>query len=251
MSIAFITGGAGGLGQAICARAATAGYRVCVVDRELEAARVVASRFPSAIGIEADVTDEASVEAALDAAGGVPDLVVNNAGIARFGPLLSLSLGDFRAVIDVNLVGCYVVARAAARRMAARGSGAIVNITSIGGIAAAPNVGAYAPAKAGLAHLTELMSLEWGPLGIRVNAVAPGFIDAGLSAPFFKNPAIRELRGNAVPTRRLGTAEDVANAVVWLGSAEASYVNGHELVVDGGVVNSVLAHLPREPQAKA
>ena len=97
------------------------------------------------------------------------------------------------------------------------------------------------------ARLTEQMALEWGPLGLRVNAVAPGFIDAGISAPFFANPAVRELRSRAVPMRRLGTAADVAEAVMFLASDEASYVNGHELVVDGGVVSSLLLQLPREP----
>jgi NAD(P)-dependent dehydrogenase (short-subunit alcohol dehydrogenase family) len=128
-----------------------------------------------------------------------------------------------------------------------RGRGNIVNITSINSITPGPNAGAYPAAKAGLARLTEQMALEWGPLGLRVNAVAPGFIDAGISAPFFANPAVRELRSRAVPMRRLGTAADVAEAVMFLASDEASYVNGHELVVDGGVVSSLLLQLPREP----
>ena len=98
-----------------------------------------------------------------------------------------------------------------------------------------------------MARLTEQMGLEWGPLGIRVNAVAPGFIDAGISTPFYANPVVRELRGKAVPIRRLGTAMDVAHAVLFLASEEASYINGHEIVVDGGVVSSVLMQLPREP----
>jgi NAD(P)-dependent dehydrogenase (short-subunit alcohol dehydrogenase family) len=90
------------------------------------------------------------------------------------------------------------------------------------------------------------MALEWGPGGVRVNAVAPGFIDAGMSAPIYANPRVRELRGAAVPVGRLGTAADIANAVLFLASDEGAYINGHELIVDGGVVNSVLARLPRE-----
>ena len=90
------------------------------------------------------------------------------------------------------------------------------------------------------------MALEWGEYGIRANAIAPGFIDAGMSKPFFENPRVRELRGNAVPLKRLGTAEDIANTVVYLGSDAASYINANEIVVDGGVIHSVLMHLPRE-----
>ena len=94
------------------------------------------------------------------------------------------------------------------------------------------------------------MAVEWGPLGLRVNSVAPGFIDAGLSVPFFANQAVRDLRGKAVPTRRLGTAADIADAVIFLGSDAASYVNGHQLVVDGGASRALLALLPREAPAK-
>jgi NAD(P)-dependent dehydrogenase (short-subunit alcohol dehydrogenase family) len=94
--------------------------------------------------------------------------------------------------------------------------------------------------------MTELMSVEWGPYGIRVNAVAPGFIDAGMSAPFFKDEAVREKRTGGVPLGRLGTAADVAQTVLYLGSEEATYITGQEIVIDGGVINSVLAQLPRD-----
>ena len=173
-------------------------------------------------------------------------LVVNCAGIARFGPLIDQTLADFRRVLDVNLTGGFIVGRAAARRMVARGSGSIVNVTSINGISPAPNSGAYPASKSGLAALTELMAVEWGPLGLRVNAVAPGFIDAGLSTPFFANQSVRKLREQAVPTRRLGSAADIADAVVFLASDGASYINGHQLVVDGGASRALLALLPRE-----
>jgi short-subunit dehydrogenase len=160
---------------------------------------------------------------------------------------MDMSLADFSLVMNVNLVACYVVARACARGMQQRGSGSIINITSVNSITPGPGAGAYPAAKAGLARLTEQMALEWGPLGLRVNAVAPGFIDAGISTPFYANPVVRELRRKAVPVGRLGTAQDIAQAVMFLASDEASYINGHELVVDGGIVSSVLLQLPREP----
>jgi NAD(P)-dependent dehydrogenase (short-subunit alcohol dehydrogenase family) len=254
MKHAFVTGGGGDIGAAIGLRATAAGYRVCLVDQDDQRVKAHAARLSGAVGLQCDVTDEASVEAALDAAiqqiGSVPDLVVNCAGIARFAPLIDQTLADFRRVLDVNLTSGFIVGRAAARRMLARGSGCIVNVTSINGISPAPLSGAYPASKSGLAALTELMAVEWGPLGLRVNSVAPGFIDAGLSAPFFAHQAVRDLREKAVPTRRLGTAADIAEAVVFLGSDAASYVNGHQLVVDGGASRALLALLPREAPVK-
>jgi NAD(P)-dependent dehydrogenase (short-subunit alcohol dehydrogenase family) len=90
------------------------------------------------------------------------------------------------------------------------------------------------------------MSIEWGPLGIRVNSIAPGFIDAGMSKPFFENQKVREKRSSGVPLRSLGQASDITNAVLFLDSERAKYITGNEIVVDGGVTNSVFAHLPRE-----
>jgi NAD(P)-dependent dehydrogenase (short-subunit alcohol dehydrogenase family) len=254
MKHAFVTGGGGDIGAAIGVRAAQAGYRVALVDQDGNRARERAAAIAGAVGLACDVTDEASVHAALDAAqaafGTVPDLVVNCAGTARFKPLIDQTLDDFRRVLDVNLVSGFIVGQAAARRMAQRGSGSIVNITSINGITPAPNSGAYAASKAGLAALTELMAVEWGPMGLRINAVAPGFIDAGLSAPFFANQTVRDLRCLAVPSRRLGRSEDIAEAVIFLASDAASYINGHQMVVDGGATRALLALLPREAPAK-
>jgi NAD(P)-dependent dehydrogenase (short-subunit alcohol dehydrogenase family) len=245
--IALVTGGGGGLGAAICELAGRKGYQVVVADQHLDTARAVAANIPGARPEALDVTREAEVEALLDRLEAAPALVVNNAGIGRFGPLMDMSLEQFESVLRVNLLSCFIVGRACARRMAPRGSGSIVNITSINSITPGPGAGAYPAAKAGLARMTEQMAIEWGPLGLRVNAVAPGFIDAGLSAPFFANASVREMRGRAVPTRRLGLPMDIAQAVMFLASDEASYINGHELVVDGGVVSSLLAQLPREP----
>lgn len=239
----IVTGGARGLGAAIAAAAAAAGYRVATID--------VADPPPDPVGdggIErfvASVADEEAVEAVLDAFG-TPDVVVNNAGIVRFAPLLDLSADDVRAVLEVNLLGTFLVARSAARRWIATGArGAVVNITSMNGVAAGPNAGAYGPSKAAVALLTAQMALEWGAYGIRVNAVAPGLIDAGMSEPIYADPASRLARESKVPLGRLGTAADIAEAVLFLASDEAAYVHGQNLLVDGGVTGSVIAHLPR------
>lgn len=245
LKTAIITGGTGDIGAATAKLLADQGWHVGLLDVDADRLARVSGSIPNTTGHVCDVTDEHAVKGALDAFGHVPDLVVNNAGAGRFGPLLDMALEDFKLVLDVNLVGAFLVARTAAQAMAKRGSGTVINITSINSITAGPGSGAYPASKSGLAKLTEQMAQEWGPLGLRVNAIAPGFIDAGLSTPFFKDKDIRSQRENAVPIRRLGLAEDIANAVAFLASDSASYVSGHQLVVDGGVAMSLLSQLPR------
>lgn len=246
---ALITGGAGDIGLAIARQLAADGWGIGLLDLDAGAVAKAAATIPGARGVVADVTDEASCVAAVAGFGAV-DLLVNNAGIGRFGALHELSTADFRKVIEVNLVGPYIMAKACAQGMIARRRGVIVNITSVNALTPGPGSGGYPAAKAGLARLTEQMALEWGPFGLRVNSVAPGFIDGGISTPFYKDPAVRALRGNAVPVRGLGQCEDIANAVAFLASDKARYISGHQLVVDGGVVPSVLMQLPREPKGQ-
>lgn len=241
----LVTGAARGLGATIAAAAAEAGYRVGAIDVELPANGQQHVGPGSIEHLVASVDDEAAIERVLDSFG-TPDVVVNNAGIVRFGPLLDQSLSDMRAVLDVNLLGTFVVARAAARRWVAEGrKGAVVNLTSMNGVAPGPNAGAYGSSKAGVALLTAQMALEWGRHGIRVNAVAPGLIDAGMSTPIYADPVTREARESKVPLGRLGTAQDIAGVVLFLASDTAAYITGQNLVVDGGVTSSVIAHLPR------
>lgn len=244
MKTALVTGGSGDIGRAIGKTLIADGYRVGLLDLD-QAAVADAADEMGAVALVADVADEPAVERALETFGAVPDVVVNNAGIGRFASLLEMPIETFRLQLDVNLTGAFIVARAAARGMVARRSGVILNITSINAITTGPGTGSYPAAKAGLAKLTEMMALEWGPSGVRVNAIAPGFIDAGISTPFYVDPDVRAARGGAVPSRRLGLSEDIANAVSYLASDKASYVNGHHLVVDGGVSVSLLTQLPR------
>ena len=238
----LVTGGARGLGSAIALAGAGAGYRVGVIDVLAMEARNGAHPV---VGFVGSVSDEAAVESALDEFG-TPDVVVNNAGIVRFGPLVDHALDDFRAVVEVNLIGTFIVARAVARRWIDDGRpGVIINVTSMNGVAAGPNSGAYGPTKAAIALLTSQMAIEWGPAGIRVNAVAPGLIDAGMSEPIYADPATRQIRASKVPLGRLGTATDIADVVLFLASDQASYIHGQNITVDGGVTGSVIAHLPR------
>ncbi len=255
----IVTGGARGLGAGIAGAAARAGYRVGVIDTEpatvdeaaddeaaCSGARSAGDDRPMGVAtFEASVVDEASVAEALQAFG-TPDVVVNNAGIVRFGPLLDHTVDDFRAVVDVNLIGAFVVARAAARRWVAEGRpGCVINVTSMNGVAAGPNAGAYGASKAGLALLTSQMALEWGLAGIRVNAVAPGLIDAGMSSPIYADQDTRRARESKIPLGRLGTEADISDVVLFLASDDARYVHGQNLMVDGGVTGSIIAALPR------
>jgi NAD(P)-dependent dehydrogenase (short-subunit alcohol dehydrogenase family) len=246
MKRALVTGAARGIGKAIATRLGAEGWTVALLDVSQSEAEVAAADIDGAVGLGADIADEASVEAALDAFGGPLDLVVNNAGIVRFGPLLDLAVEDFAVVTRVNLVGTFTVARAAARRMRdANTRGSIVNITSMNGVAPGPNGGAYGATKAGIALLTQQMAIEWGPYGVRVNAIAPGLILAGMSDPIYADPEIREARESKVPLGRLGTSDDIASLVVFLASTESSYITGQNILVDGGVTMSMIANLPR------
>jgi NAD(P)-dependent dehydrogenase (short-subunit alcohol dehydrogenase family) len=250
---AVVVSGAGnGLGASIARAAATAGWTVGVLDCDAAAVEHVTQDLGTqAVPLVADTTDEGALDAALDAfaeATGqlAPDALVANAGIVRFGPLIDLDPTDWRDVVEVNLTGTFFTARAVARRMLAAGStGAIVTVTSMNGVAAGPNAGAYGATKAGIARLTTQMALEWGPHGIRCNAVAPGLIDGGMSEPIYADADIRRRRASRVPLGRLGTSDDVAGVVLFLLSDAAGYVNGTELLVDGGVTASVISALPR------
>lgn len=238
MKTAIVTGAAGGIGSSICRRLELEGYRVVRID--------VAG--PD-IDLALDITDATAVDTAIAALDDAPSVVVNNAGIVRFGPLLTMSHADFRSVVDVNLIGTFNVARAAAVRMIADGiAGTIINITSMNGVAPGPNGGSYGATKSAVALLTQQMAIEWGAQGIRVNAIAPGLINAGMGAPIYADPQARAAREGAVPLGRLGSGDDIANVVAFLCSPDASYITGQNLLVDGGVTMSVISRLPR-PQS--
>lgn len=242
---AVVTGAGAGLGASIAKRLASEGYAVALLDQDGDAASRRAEELTGASAFQVDVSNPEQVADVFSRIGAV-HLLVNNAGIARFGPLLEQSPADMQAVINVNLMGTALCAQQAAKQMTERGAGCIINLSSINAVTPGPNVGLYAATKAAVHNLTILQALEWGPMGVRVNAIAPGFIDAGMSAPFFEQASVREKRAGGVPLKRLGQADDVVNAVVYLQSEAAQYVSGHQLVVDGGVVGSLLAHLPRD-----
>lgn len=239
MKTAWITGAARGIGLATTKRFLAEGWAVAMFDIEAEqlAQSVAALDQPErTLALPGDVSDPASVEsavAAIRARFGRLDALVNNAGIAVFGPILQTSLEDWKRVMDVNLTGPFLTGQAAAPVMAENGGGAIVNITSISGLRASTLRVAYGTSKAGLAHLTKQQAVEYASLGIRVNAVAPGPVDTAM-AKAVHTPEIRADYHDAMPLNRYGLESELANAIFWLASGEASYITGQVLAVDGG-----------------
>lgn len=246
MKSVIVTGGAGGIGSDICRAFSALGYRVGVFDYDGDAAGRTAADIGGAEGVAVDVTDEASIARAVSAFGGAPDVLVNNAGITATGGM-EQPVETFRRIVEVNLIGPYLMCQAVTPGMAERGSGVIVNITSAAGTVTTPVVGAYGPSKAALLNLTKALALQYAPVGIRVNAVAPGFINAGLGARAGSNPVMGDARAARTPARRIGGGEDVASVVVFLASDAAGYIHGQEILVDGGVTLTALESMMMPP----
>jgi NAD(P)-dependent dehydrogenase (short-subunit alcohol dehydrogenase family) len=238
---ALITGAARGIGLAIGRAYAEHGARVILADLDKAQTQAAASDLPDARGIGLDVVDEAATEAAFDqlsAEGWSPDVVVPNAGILHLEPIDSFPADRFRSVVEVNLTGAFLTARAAARRMLA--DGRIILTSSLFGIRGGAQNAAYASSKFGMVGLAQSMAADLAPRGILVNAVAPGQIQTEMMdklvadrlAMGMADPRDRLL--SRIPLGRLGRPEEVTGAYVWLASPLATYVTGQTIVVDGG-----------------
>jgi NAD(P)-dependent dehydrogenase (short-subunit alcohol dehydrogenase family) len=240
---ALVTGASSGLGLHMAGLLAQYGASVTLAARRTdlladEAKRLTAAGHAAA-ALALDVTDSAAV-AACFAQGPGWDIVVNNAGISREARILDMSPADWRAVLDTNLSGAFLVAQAAARQMVEAGRpGAILNIASITGLRVAGSLAAYAASKAALVSLTQSMALEWARHGIRVNALCPGYIETDLNRDFFSSAA-GETMLRRIPQRRLGTPQDLDGAVLLLCSDAGSFITGAALAVDGGHLVSSL-----------
>ena len=237
--IALVTGAARGIGLAVAKRFLAEGWGVALLDIEgqLLLGAVAGLADPEAtMALTCDVSDAAAVTAALaeiERRFGRLDALVNNAGIAVFAPLLETSDADWTRVLEVNLTGPFLCAKAAVPLMREHGGGAIVNITSISAVRASTLRSAYGTSKAGLAHLTKQLAVELASLGIRVNGVAPGPVETAM-AKAVHTPEIRADYHDAIPLNRYGLEEELAEAVFFLCSDRASYITGQILAVDGG-----------------
>ena len=235
----LVTGAARGIGLATARRFLADGWRVALLDIDgdnLKRTATDLARPESTLAIHCDVADVEGVTRAFDIVAtqfGRLDALVNNAGIAIFKPILDVSYVDWSRVLAVNLTGPFLCGQAAAPLIRDSGGGAIVNITSISGLRASTLRTAYGTSKAGLAHLTQQQAVEFAPLGIRVNAVAPGPVDTAM-AKAVHTPDIRAAYHDAIPLNRYGLETELAEAIFFLCSDRASYITGQTLAVDGG-----------------
>jgi len=237
--IAVVIGAASGIGWATAQALASQGDRVIVADRNADGAQARAAELGEPhTAATVDVTDEDLVQRLFEETGQV-DVVVNCAGFSNVGLITDMPVDQFRDVIDVCLTGAFIVAKHAGRNL--RPGGALVSISSLNGRQPAAGMSAYCAAKAGLSMLTQVAALELGPRGIRVNAVAPGFVHTPLTAPAAAVPGVVEEYLENTALGRAGTPEDIANAVLYLCSSAASWLTGEVLDLNGG------AHLKRYP----
>jgi len=237
----FVTGGASGIGLAIVQAVLAEGWRAVVADLaqlNLDQARETLRGSRDLVRFEQlDVADEAAVVGAIarcEAEFGPLTGLVNSAGIASDTPAIDTTVSLFRKILDVNLLGSFVVCREAARHMREHGAGSIVNVASVSGIRGNSGRVAYGASKAGVIMMTKVMAVEWAPFGVRVNAIAPGPVET----PLVKEVHTEQARADwhsTVPQRRYGTPHELAGAAIFLlDNRRSSYVTGHTVCVDGG-----------------
>ncbi len=232
MRTAVVTGAGQGLGKAVALRLAAEGHRVVAVDIDEGSAKVTAESVGGS-SYRCDVADRRAVLELAREIGPV-EVLINNAGVWRVGPVLEQSGGDLDDVVGINLLGTLYCCQAFAPGMAELGGGCIVNFSSAAVAMRAGGVGIYTASKGAIEILTQQLAGELGPRGIRVNAVAPGFIVTEGSAYSYAGERESQ-RARAVPLRRVGAPDDIANVVSFLVSDQSSYVSGQVIAVDGGL----------------
>ena len=240
--LALVTGAGSGLGRQFAQTLAEAGASVALAarrrDKLEETAASIREAGGSAICLDLDVTDSTSIHtcfAELNDIAGAPDVVVNNAGIARQAFITEITEEDWDAVLDTNLKGVFMVAQAAARAMVAAGKpGSIINISSVLGLRVSKALASYIAAKAGVVHLTRAMALEFSRYGIRVNALAPGYFITEINQDQFDDQGAVELVRKRVPAGRVGELPEIGGPLLLLASDAGSYMTGSIVTVDGG-----------------
>ena len=241
---ALITGSSRGLGRAFAEGLAQAGARVVLngvnAERLEAAAQEMRDQGFDVLTAAFDVADEAAIVAAfeaLDSAGVDVDILVNNAGIQFRKPMLELDTADWRRVIEINLTAAFVVGREAAKRMAKRGRGKVINIGSLTSELARATVAPYTVAKGGIKMLTKAMAAEWGEMGIQSNAIGPGYMVTDMNEALIKNPEFDAWVKGRTPMRRWGLPEELAGTCIYLASDASNYVSGQIIYADGGMIS--------------
>lgn len=237
--LALVTGGAQGIGYACAEALKEQGARLILADKNAEGVQQAASRLgDSTIAIACDMSDPDQINRMFDSIEsdhGPVEILVNNAGIANPAPFLDTTLEQFKAVIDVNLIGTFVALQRAARLMVANKiAGSIINMSSINAVVAIPAIAAYCASKGGVMQLTKSASLALAPHNIRVNAVGPGSIDTEMMAGVNADPKAMATALSRTPLKRIGEAREIGDVVAFLASSKASYITGETIYVDGG-----------------
>lgn len=241
---ALVTGSSRGLGRAFADGLAAAGARVVLngvnEERLAEAAAQMQSAGHKVLTAAFDVTDEAAIVLAFndfDKDGIEIDILINNAGIQFRKPMLELETSDWQRVVDTNLTSAFVIGREAAKRMAARGRGKIINIGSLTSELARATVAPYTVTKGGIKMLTKAMAAEWGELGIQANAIGPGYMITDMNEALINNPEFDAWVKARTPMRRWGKPEELAGTAIYLASDASNYVSGQIIYADGGMIS--------------
>jgi glucose 1-dehydrogenase len=236
--VALVTGAGRGIGQAIALAFSREGARVAVADIDPKTAAATARRLgPRGLALQMDVASKSSVDdglAAIDATWGRLDIAVTNAAIEPIMPFLELDEATWDRIIDTNLKGTFLVAQAAARRMARRRAGVIITLSSVNAEVARPESAAYAATKGGVRQLTKAMAVALAPYGVRVNAIGPGTVVTGLTRHLLRNRRWRDAVYARTPMQRVAEPREIAEVAVFLASDASSYMTGSTVYVDGG-----------------
>ncbi|HVZ10398.1 SDR family NAD(P)-dependent oxidoreductase [Rhodopila sp.] len=249
--VCVVTGAGGGIGRAIALGMARGGASVVLLDKQLAACQATQEALrptgAKTLALACDIADPDSVAAAERAsrAVGPCDILINNAGVLRPGPLATVSLEDWNLLLSVNLTGYLLCAQAFGKAMIERGRGAIVHTASIAASNAQGFSGAYSVSKAGVVMLSNQLAVEWGPHGVRSNVVSPGMVRTPMSEAFYQDADVAARRSRTVPLGRVATPEDMAQVALFLASDRAGYVNGQEIIVDGGFEHMLMSLVPR------
>ncbi len=238
---ALITGGGTGIGRAIALALAEAGADIALAARRVDKLEQTADEITKlgrrAIALPLDLTDPAAIAPCVEAAErqlAPLDILINNSGVSGAAWAADLSLEEWTRVIDTNLRGAFLMCQAAGRGMRERGSGAIVNVASVAGLIGVKMLSAYAASKGGLIQLTKTLALEWARSGVRVNALAPGYIETDINRDMFASDAGQRMIKTHIPLGRLGQPDELRAAAVFLASDASKFMTGSVLVLDGG-----------------
>jgi len=252
--IALVTGASRGLGRGFALTLAGAGADVAITSRRLDAlepTRLAVEKLGRrCLPVALDVRDHASIEAAAAAVQsglGPVDILVNNAGCNVRKPALEVTWDDWNLILETNLRGPFFMAQAVARQMVARGRGRVINIGSLTSVAGFAGLGPYGASRGGIRQLTMSLAADWGPQGVTVNCLAPGWFKTDQNAVMYEDPQWLEYLTDRIPLRRPGRSGDLDGALLFLASDASDYVTGQTLLVDGGMSVNDTRALPRRP----